>query len=116
MLRYFYFQRFFDISIPSNLKLQIQGRRDWDKVDRVRCLKPVYRFDHIVIERYPSFNDALRDMDDALCMIFMFARLPKSSTVHAEMIENCRRISMEWMNYCIHSQSLRDADFDVIES
>jgi len=84
-----------------------QGRRDWNKVDRVRCLKPVYRFDHIVIERYPSFNDALRDMDDALCMIFMFARLPKSSTVHAEMIENCRRISMEWMNYCIYAQCLR---------
>merc|ERR1711990_1333587 len=84
-----------------------QGRRDWDKVDRVRCLKPVYRFDHIVIERYPSFNDALRDLDDALCMIFMFSRLPKSSTVHAEMIENCRRLSMEWMNYVIHGQCLR---------
>ena len=84
------------------------GRRDWERVDRVRTTKPTYRFDHIVLERYPSFHDALRDMDDALCMIFMFARLPKSSTVHAEMIENCRRISMEWMNYCIHSQSLRD--------
>jgi len=83
------------------------GRRDWERVDRVRTTKPTYRFDHIVLERYPSFHDALRDMDDALCMIFMFARLPKSSTVHAEMIENCRRISMEWMNYCIHSQSLR---------
>ena len=103
----FLLSAFFEVSIPSNLKLLIQGRRDWDKVDRVRCLKPVYRFDHIVIERYPSFNDALRDMDDALCMIFMFARLPKSSTVHAEMIENCRRISMEWMNYCIYAQCLR---------
>jgi len=40
-------------------------------------------------------------------MIFMFSRLPKSSTVHAEMIENCRRLSMEWMNYCIHGQYLR---------
>ena len=23
------------------------------------------------------------------------------------MIENCRRLSMEWMNYCIHGQYLR---------
>jgi len=83
------------------------GRRDWEKVDRVRLSKPVYRFDHIVLERYPTFHDALRDMDDALCMIFMFARLPKSSTVHAEMIENCRRVAMEWMNYCIHNQALK---------
>lgn len=64
-----------------------------------QTIQTLNRFDHIVLERYPSFEDALRDMDDALCMIFMFSRLPKSSTVHAEMIENCRRLSMEWMNY-----------------
>ena len=69
------------------------------------------RFDHIVLERYPSFEDALRDMDDALCMIFMFSRLPKSSTVHAEMIENCRRLSMEWMNYW-HGSKFRTNGLD----
>ena len=87
------------------------GRRDWERVDRVRTTKPTYRFDHIVLERYPSFHDALRDMDDALCIIFMFARLPKSSTVPAEMIKNCRRILMEWTNYYIHSQSIREKGF-----
>jgi hypothetical protein len=29
--------------------------------------------------RYPTFHDALRDLDDALCMAFMFARMNASS-------------------------------------
>jgi len=84
-----------------------EGRRDWKKADQVRDTRPLYNMDHIVLERYPTFNDALRDMDDALTMIFMFARIPKSSTVHAELVANCRRIAFEWMNYCIHAQCIR---------
>jgi len=84
-----------------------EGRRDWLKADQVRTKRPNYRLDHLVLERFPTFNDALRDLDDALTMIFMFSRIPKSSTVHAELIENCRRLSFEWLNYCIHAQCLK---------
>lgn len=84
-----------------------EGRRDWKQADKVRTSKPDYRLDHLVLERFPTFNDALRDLDDALTMIFMFSRIPKSSTVHAELIANCRRLSFEWLNYCIHAQCLK---------
>jgi len=84
-----------------------EGRRDWKQADHVRTQKPNYRLDHLVIERFPTFNDALRDLDDALTMVFMFSRIPKSSTVHAELIANCRRICFEWLNYCIHAQCLK---------
>ena len=75
-----------------------------------------------MLERFPTFNDALRDLDDALTMVFMFSRIPKSSTVHAgliivkvliikivivELIANCRRLCFEWLNYCIHAQCLK---------
>jgi len=84
-----------------------EGRRDWKKADQVRTTRPDYSFDHLVLERFPTFNDALRDLDDALTMVFMFARIPKSSTVHAELVANCRRLSFEWLNYCIHAQCLK---------
>ena len=42
--------------------------------------KPKLSFDHLVRERYPTFQDALRDVDDALCVVHLYAMLPSGST------------------------------------
>jgi hypothetical protein len=43
--------------------------------------------------RYPTFIDALRDLDDCLSLIFLFATLPKSKRVYVERVELARRLS-----------------------
>ena len=49
----------------------------------------------------------MRDVDDALCMIFLFANLPATSRVSTALIDNCIRLAAEWQLYVIHSHSLR---------
>ncbi|KAI1318238.1 mRNA-binding ribosome synthesis protein nop7 [Mortierella claussenii] len=69
--------------------------------------KPIYTLDHIIKERYPTFTDALRDLDDALCMIFLFATMPKTDKIKSEAIENCQRLAAEFQHYVLHTRSLR---------
>ncbi|KAJ3291589.1 mRNA-binding ribosome synthesis protein nop7, partial [Borealophlyctis nickersoniae] len=69
--------------------------------------RPVYTLDHIIKERYPSFIDALRDLDDALSMIFLFATLPTDDKIASTHIRTCQRLSAEFQNYVVISHSLR---------
>lgn len=45
------------------------GRNQFHDARRKNDLKPKMFLDHLVKERYPRFIDALRDLDDALCMV-----------------------------------------------
>lgn len=63
--------------------------------------------DHIIKERYPTFVDALRDLDDALSLLFLFANLPSTSTVPPKTIALCQRLCLEFEHYLITSHSLR---------
>ncbi|KAI0824261.1 Pescadillo N-terminus-domain-containing protein [Trametes gibbosa] len=83
------------------------GRGEWSSAKSLEDNKPVYRLDHIIKERYPTFVDAVRDIDDALCMIFLFASLPSDSKVAPSLIENCARLAAEWQLYAMHTHSLR---------
>lgn len=57
--------------------------------------------------RYPSFIDALRDIDDALCMCFLFSTFARTGKCHVQTIQLCRRLTVEWMNFVITSRALR---------
>ena len=46
-------------------------------------------------------------MDDALCMIFLFASLPSNTRVSAALIDNCARLAAEWQLYVMHTHALR---------
>ncbi|XP_065822101.1 pescadillo [Labrus bergylta] len=83
------------------------GKTEWSAVERLRENKPTYKLDHIIKERYPSFIDALRDIDDALCMCFLFSTFARTGKCHVQTIQLCRRLTVEWMNYVIASRSLK---------
>ncbi|RMD44355.1 hypothetical protein DV735_g768, partial [Chaetothyriales sp. CBS 134920] len=78
--------------------------------DAVRLEKqhtPKITLDHIVRERYPTFVDALRDLDDALSLLFLFANLPSTATVPPKTIARCQRLCHEFEHYLIATHSLR---------
>ncbi|KAI8886917.1 hypothetical protein K501DRAFT_321625 [Backusella circina FSU 941] len=75
--------------------------------------KPVYNLDHLVKERYPSFIDALRDMDDALSMLFLFARLPADNKIQAKVVSECQQLISEFQAYVMRSKSLRRVFFSI---
>ncbi|GAA5999502.1 mRNA-binding ribosome synthesis protein NOP7 [Rhodotorula paludigena] len=83
------------------------GRGEWGLAKNLEEQKPQYRLDHIIKERYPTFTDSIRDLDDALSLIVLFAALPATSTVPASIIANCARLAAEWQLYVMRTRALR---------
>uniref|UniRef100_A0A8C6G3Y3 Pescadillo homolog n=1 Tax=Moschus moschiferus TaxID=68415 RepID=A0A8C6G3Y3_MOSMO len=83
------------------------GKSEWNTVERLKDNKPNYKLDHIVKERYPTFVDALRDLDDALSMCFLFSTFPRTGKCHVHTIQLCRRLAVEFMHYVIAARALR---------
>lgn len=70
-------------------------------------LKPKITLDHLVKERYPRFIDALRDLDDPLCMIHLFAALPSTGRITTEHTSSCAALCREWNYYVSKARCLR---------
>ncbi|XP_046687521.1 LOW QUALITY PROTEIN: pescadillo homolog [Homalodisca vitripennis] len=68
---------------------------------------PNLTLDHIVKERYPTFIDALRDLDDCLTLCFLFAMFPSLNGVPRDQSVLCRRLTIEFMHACIAAKALR---------
>ncbi|XP_049722400.1 pescadillo homolog isoform X1 [Elephas maximus indicus] len=83
------------------------GKGEWNTVERLKDNKPNYKLDHIIKERYPTFIDALRDLDDALSMCFLFSTFPRTGKCHVQTIQLCRRLTVEFLHYIIAARALR---------
>ena len=82
------------------------GRRELDVAKARDLNRPEYSLNHLVKERYPTFKDALNDMDDALCMIHLFASLGSNSKVKSERIQSCRQLMVQWQYYVARSRCM----------
>jgi pescadillo protein len=90
------------------------GRNEVSDAARLeRNLTPRMKLDHIIKERYPTFVDALRDLDDALSMLFLFANLPSTENVPPKVIAKCQRLTMEFEHYLIRTHSLRKSFLSI---
>ncbi|KAL1390991.1 ribosome biogenesis protein Pescadillo [Phyllosticta capitalensis] len=76
-------------------------------------LTPRMALDHIIKERYPTFVDALRDLDDCLSMLFLFANLPSTAAVPPKVIALCKRLTLEFEHYLIVSHSLKKSFLSI---
>ena len=71
--------------------------------------RPRYTLNHIIKERYPRFIDALQDIDDALCLIGIFANLPKFDLlkISAEKVNMSKRLLREFYLYTSINQNIK---------
>lgn len=75
------------------------SRKDFSDADRLEKNRPRYKLDHLVRERYPVFAEALRDLDDPLNMLFLFAGLPSTKLVSHKVLRQATKLCNEWMAY-----------------
>lgn len=59
-------------------------------------------------QRYPTFANALADLDDGLSLIHLFASLPVT-LASKEHSDKCSKLAREWQLFVSKSQSLRKA-------
>uniref|UniRef100_G3MKI5 Pescadillo homolog n=1 Tax=Amblyomma maculatum TaxID=34609 RepID=G3MKI5_AMBMU len=100
-------QKFRDFKIFIRKLRKAIGKNERDTAEHIRNNEPVYRLDHIVKERYPTFVDALRDIDDALSMCYLFSSFPKGKVIKPHLVLLCRRVIVEFMHYVIETRALR---------
>ncbi|KAG2710445.1 hypothetical protein I3760_04G027300 [Carya illinoinensis] len=92
-----------------------ESKKNPDLANRLRTRIPTYTLDRIIRERYPKFVDALRDLDDCLTMVHLFAALPalEREKLEVDRIHNCRRLSHEWQAYISRVHKLRKVFISV---
>ena len=83
------------------------NRHEKDEARRKQAtLAPKYTLHHLVRERYPRFADACGDMDDALCLVNLFACLPSDGRVQTSITRKAQHLAASWGAYCATTGSI----------
>lgn len=71
--------------------------------------KLTYNLNDIIKQRYPTFKDALQDLDDALCLLAIFSILPKYNLlkISEENVHKSQRLLREFYFYMTVTQSIK---------
>lgn len=81
--------------------------KDFKAMRRYLENHPTLKLDHIVKERYPTFIDAIRDLDDCLTLCFLFSTFPSLPHIPRSQSDLCRRLTMEFLHAIIEAKALR---------
>ena len=94
--------------------IKAASKEDYLRARNLDLSKPVFKVDHMIRDRYPTFLDALRDIDDALSTLHLFAMLPRADTViEPAMTARCQRLALEWQRYLVHTRTLDRAFLSI---
>lgn len=101
--------KFFELKTFMKKFKKLMGRREIKSARRLEDRKPQYTLHHLVRERYPSFDDAIRDLDDAVSMLALFQSLSadQARNIPVEAITEATQLYQEFQLYCIRAQALR---------
>lgn len=83
------------------------GKGEVGLAKRLEDERPRYQLDRVIKERYPSFLDAVRDIDDALNMLFLFANMPATSRVSARITKDANELTNQWLAYVARERCLK---------
>jgi len=89
------------------------GRNERDEALRRHASVPTYSLNHLVKERYPRFQDALADMDDALTLTFLFAALPADRGIPSKIAQKAKTLVAAWGAYCATTCSITKSFISV---
>ncbi|KAJ6834593.1 pescadillo-like protein [Iris pallida] len=108
-------EKFRDIRAHKKKIKKAWAKKNKNLADRLVNRQPKYTLNRLILERYPTFVDALRDLDDCLTMVHLFAALPavQGERIQVERIHTCRRLSHEWQAYISRTHSLRKTFISV---
>ncbi|KAL3270271.1 hypothetical protein HHI36_009324 [Cryptolaemus montrouzieri] len=96
-----------DIKTSSRKIAKARALKDYEKIHKFNNSYPTLKLDHIVKERYPTFIDALRDLDDCLTLCFLFSTFPSMPHIPRDQSALCQRLTTEFMHYVIEARALR---------
>lgn len=88
-------------------------RREPAAAESVRKTFPVLRLDHVIKERYPTFSEALRGMQDALTMLSVVARHSANGKIPEKKVKEAQRLVREWEAYVVETHAITKAFISV---
>lgn len=83
-----------------------KGRGENEKFQRLMKKIPDFQLDHIVKERYPTFQSALRDLSDALYVLSLISSLPVSPKVPLSHIVNATTLLRQFLALVMENKLL----------
>lgn len=106
-------QKFRDFQAFMKKVRRAAGRNDREEALRKNSLLPEYTLHHLVKERYPRFQDALSDLDDALTLTYLFAALPGEGAVSPKVTTKAQGLAAAWGAYCATTSALTKSFISV---
>ena len=87
-------------------KKRLITRREPEALRRLERGRPVMRLDHIIRERYPTFPDAVRGLDDALTLLGVVAAHTGGTVIATEKCRRAAQLLREFEHYVAEAHLL----------